>query len=407
MQNEQAQSGGNYINCKGKEDRAALEQLVASAMEGEKEALANLCQAIAKGVLFRASYIMRERMDAEDAAQETLIRVCRNIHNLSDPKAFGAWLDRIIINETRRVAAKNSRHDNVISLSEYMDNVQEENEEDNVELMPLEFTVREEYRRIVNEIIDTLPNRQREAVLLHYFDGLNVTETANAMEITKGKSSYYIKLACEKVKSELSKRAVNQEAAYSLGFLPIGPLLEQTLRIDVEGFAHANDVWVNQAVSKCIMAMKSKAVITIAGSSIAHSWSFAGVLVALVASGAVFLGVSVGGMNASNMPEAPDSISAVQGKVILDGSGNGSFVNPSSAIAQAGSGDGDMTALDWQITAVGSDTVMYSGEGGIVSSALADLRLHGDNGEYLLSFDMVDGAGSIYVLDCNFLISTG
>jgi len=340
-------------------------------------------------------------MDAEDAAQETLIRVCRYIHNLSDPKAFGAWLDKIIINETRRVAAKNSKRDDVLIFGEYIDTVVEESEEDSVELLPMEFTLREEDRRIVNEIIGTLPDRQREAVLLHYFDGLNVTETASVMETTKGNVSYYLKLACEKVGNELSKRAGGHEAAYSFGLLPIGPLLSQTLLANEEAFTPLSDAWVKKAVSKGAMAMKGKTAAA-AYSGFANSWQFVGILVALIASGVVFLGASSGNANAAS--KAPDELAPAYGQIILNGTGEGSYVNPGLAIAQAGTGDSDMTALDWRITAAGSDTVLYSGVGGVVDSALTDLREHGDDGVYLLTFHMADGAGNKYSLKCNFLI---
>ena len=406
MQSEQSQTGGNPVVEEGKEDKAALEPLIRRAMQGEREALASLCQAIAKGVLFRASYIMREQMDAEDAAQETLIRVCKNIHTLSDPKAFSAWLDRIIINETRRVAAKNSKHDSVLSLSEYLNALEEESEEDSVELLPLEFTVREDDRRVVKEIIDTLPNRQREAVLLHYFDGLNVTETAGAMEITKGKASYYLKLACEKVKDELSRRTGGQEAAaYGLGLLPIGPLLSQTLRLDEEGFSPANDAWVKQTLSKGAKATGGKASVAVGG-GLASGWKIAGVFIALAAAVVVSFGAWINIIYAdSKTQDTPVSVaSEAQGQVALDGAGKGSFVNPSHAIAQAGTGENDMAALGWRITAVGSAAVLYSGDGGVVEDALSDLRAQGKDGEYLLSFHMVDAEGSTYTLSCNFLI---
>jgi len=352
---------------------------------------------------------MRGHIDAEDAAQEILIRVCKNIHTLSGPYAFGSWLDRIIINETRRASAKNSKRDDVFIFGEYMETVMEEHEEDCVELLPLEFAIREEDRRVVNEIIDTLPNRQREAVLLHYFDGLNVTETADAMEITKGKSSYYLKLACEKVKNEFSRRAGGQDAAaYGLGLLPVWPLLSYTLHLDEETFTLANDEWVKQAISKGTMAMKGKAGAAIGSGGFAVGWKLASILIALIAVGAVFLGASHGSINAaSKMPISPNFATDIQGKVVLDGTGNGSYVNPGLAIAKGSTGDGDMTALDWWITAADSDIVLYHGEGGVVEGALTDLRENGVDGEYILNFRMADAAGGEYVLDCNFLISTG
>ena len=60
--------------------REEIERMVEKAMHGNRIALAELCQTIARGVLFRLSYKLKNRADAEDATQEVLIRVCESIH---------------------------------------------------------------------------------------------------------------------------------------------------------------------------------------------------------------------------------------------------------------------------------------------------------------------------------------
>ena len=69
-------------------EQLAIEALASKASRGDREALLSLCRAIAKNILFRVSCKVSNRMDAEDTAQEILIRVCANIHSLKDPEAF-------------------------------------------------------------------------------------------------------------------------------------------------------------------------------------------------------------------------------------------------------------------------------------------------------------------------------
>jgi len=394
---------------KSKGDKAAFEQLIGLAIQGEKEALANLCRLIARGVLFRTSYILRQQMDAEDAAQETLIRVCKSIHNLSDPKAFGAWLDRIIINETRRVAAKNSKYEGVLSLHEYLDTTEDEFEEDSVEFLPHEFIAREETRRAVMEIVESLPKRQREAVLLHYCDGLSVTETASVMEVAKTNVSHYLKFAREKVRDMIEKQVGGTEtAAYGMGLLPIGPLLTQTLRANADMFVSGDGSWVQQAISKGATLSAGKTAAASGSVGAVGSMKFMGVFIVLAIVAVTALGawLSVISTDAkapdTNMPPAQ-----AEGRVVMDGEGEDGFINPSQATAQVDAGQCDMTALEWRITAAGSDEVLYSGDGGVVESAFTDLRERGGDGEYLLKFDVTDTPGDRYTLSCNFFIRTG
>lgn len=60
---------------------------------------------------------------------------------------------------------------------------------------------------MIKEIIDALPERQREAIVLHYYSGLNVTEAAKVMDISHAGVSLYLKLARKKIKEELENIA--------------------------------------------------------------------------------------------------------------------------------------------------------------------------------------------------------
>ena len=61
------------------------------------------------------------------------------------------------------------------------------------------------------EIIATLPSRQREAIILHYYGGLSVTEVAAAMSIPHQSVSLYLKLARKKMREELLRRREQSE----------------------------------------------------------------------------------------------------------------------------------------------------------------------------------------------------
>jgi len=177
---------------------AEIDALAEKAIQGDSAALHSLCEKLARTILFRAKYMLGNEMDAEDVAQNVLLRVCENIRSLRKPKAFQAWLSRIVVNETRRFAATRAKYGTALDIDDYEDELVEEN----VGLLPDECLEDKTVSQAVMEIISKLPARQREALMLHYYDDLKVTEIARVMSIPHQSASRYLALAREKLKAE-------------------------------------------------------------------------------------------------------------------------------------------------------------------------------------------------------------
>ena len=389
-------------------DSPNREWLVKKAMQGNKDALQELCRAVAQDILFSTSRILSNQSDAEDAAQETLIRLCTNIQKLNDPKAFGAWLGRIITNESRRVMMKNSRNDNVVSLNDYYENIEEENED----FLPQEFAMKQEDRVYVIEIVDKLPDRQREAITLHYYNGLSVSETAMAMQVKHQVVSRYLKLARDRIKEELKKQENGAWLAVrGLAFLPVGAIMTQILRLEAESFAMLNSEWVTQALMNCpkiaggtatvFGLAKIGAGLTKAAAAGVTKTAAAVVATAAVATGA---GAGVAYITEKNAPP-PIVIITSEYEVRFSGGDSGATqINPMQATAFVDTNHGEMKALEWWITPADSDEPLYSGEGGVVDKELAMLQ-GSEQGEYILTFRMEDAAGFTHTLSREFSIN--
>jgi len=179
-----------------------LETLVRKAVRGEKAALSELCEQIAKSVLFRTTHILGNPTDGEDLAQEVLIRVCERIRDLREPKAFKVWLGKIISNESNRYLAKNAKVGAASNIDDYLETIVEEREY----FIPQDCVENAESRNAVMDMISSLSMRQREAVMLHYYDCLSVTEVAEAMNVTKQSVSEYLAVSREKLKRELESK---------------------------------------------------------------------------------------------------------------------------------------------------------------------------------------------------------
>jgi len=197
-----------------KRDNQKIERLVRKASHGDKDALSELCTLISKDILFRALRIMNGSSDAEDVAQESLIRVCNGIRNLKEPKTFHKWLGSIVLNEARRHFARNAKRADILYLSDALENV-----EGNIEsVLPESFSDDSDNREALMDAIDALPVRQREAIVLYYFDKLSVMEIAEIMEIAQPNVSRYLVKARSSIKAELETRSFSRARNLASGY---------------------------------------------------------------------------------------------------------------------------------------------------------------------------------------------
>ena len=242
MSEKNLQQNKGDVQAKGSRIDETFVLLVRKASQGNRDALVDLCKTVAKGILFRTTRILGNQTDAEDVTQEVMICVCSHIHELREPKAFYVWLNRIIMNESNRYLSKKSRHGVLLNIEDY----QEEFGEDDEDVIPQEYAIHEEDRRTVMNIIDHLPGQQRKAVLLHYYDGLTLSESAKVMNVSQPRVSRCLKFALEKIRKEISKQERTAEgvAFGGLALLPLEPLLAQVLHQEAALFTTEKIAWL-------------------------------------------------------------------------------------------------------------------------------------------------------------------
>src|SRR3989442_14609046 len=77
--------------------------LVTRAKDGDREALAALCERHAPRVERLAAHLLSDPEDARDAAQEALAKLCVRIRQFRGESQFATWLHRLTINACRDV----------------------------------------------------------------------------------------------------------------------------------------------------------------------------------------------------------------------------------------------------------------------------------------------------------------
>ena len=152
------------------DDRTIVERVLA----GDKLAFGELIERYRVGALAFARRLLRSA-NAEDAVQEAFLAAFLKLENLRDRDRFRAWLFGILANVCHsrlRLLREGYFHD--VLGGQAIVGFRLEDAEPSAEAV---FETRE-LHSLIFAAIEALPEEQREAVKLHYFQGLKLSEIA-------------------------------------------------------------------------------------------------------------------------------------------------------------------------------------------------------------------------------------
>lgn len=175
-----------------KEDLRALatEELVIKAQEGSMAALEQLVARHQKLVYVTLYQLAPDRNDITDLTQEVLLRMCRSIKSLRNPKTFKYWLNRIITNLFYDELRKVPRQLKTISLDEPM--YDDENDSSPARDVPDsgdvpdKLALNSELDKKIKDAIHNLPEQFRTIIVLREIQGLSYEEIASLTETNIG-----------------------------------------------------------------------------------------------------------------------------------------------------------------------------------------------------------------------------
>ena len=202
-------------------ERTQIADLVRKAQAGDSEAMNQLLQTAHKNVLFQCQRIMKHPEDAEDMAQEVLLKIYETLGDLREPEHFISWANTIA---TRRCINERTRNPKDLQFAEDEEgnSVLDELEELDQQYMPEAALDNDETRRMVRELIDQLPEPQRVAIMSHYNAEMSVKEIAQLLGVSENtiKSRLnYGRKAIEKGVKEYEKQGIKLYGLSPLPFL--------------------------------------------------------------------------------------------------------------------------------------------------------------------------------------------
>lgn len=181
--------------------------------KGDSEAIDYIYKYYRNPLYYFALTLLKNEADAEEAVQETFIKVIEKIHTLKDNKAFHSWIFTIIFNHSTNVnnrKRKDKYSDGDSKLEEFVESKEISDDMDEKELVS-----------VVKTEIMNLPTMLHEVAFLKYFDDLTVNEISEILSIPTGTIKSRLVRIRKLLQPKLEEKGYTPTKYLSVGFTPI------------------------------------------------------------------------------------------------------------------------------------------------------------------------------------------
>lgn len=178
-------------------------ELVERARSNQMSAYQQLVERYKKKVYYTALGVLSNHHNAEDVLQDTLLQALRSLDRLRQPEGFGPWILRIAYNKSIDYLRKSKREissDASDDGSSMFDRF--ENEDPGAD--PEKHIKSGEIAGVVRQVVNKLPESQRNAFLMKHVAQLSIREIAVATNSTEATVKTNIYRAVQKLRDELA-----------------------------------------------------------------------------------------------------------------------------------------------------------------------------------------------------------
>ena len=193
----------------------AEQVLIQRVQNGEIEVFYELVRPYERGVFLAALSLVKNEGDAEEVAQEAMLKAFKGLARFRGEAKFSTWLIQIAINEAKMKLRKDRRH--------LYESLEEGPRGDDGDYMPKDYAdwreipsealEQKELRVALTKALKSLPEKYRSVLVLRDVQQLSIAETSQALGISEAN-----------VKTRLSRARLRMRDALAPGLT--GPWLK-------------------------------------------------------------------------------------------------------------------------------------------------------------------------------------
>ena len=177
-----------------------IDQLVEQCKTGNQSAQLEIYNRYYKAMYNTALRIVKDSFEAEDIMQDAFLTAFTKLDTLNDNATFGAWLKRIVINNSIYQYNKNSKY-NEVPLNDVLYKVEDHQG----------YVEESDYTNLkVKQVVETmssLKDSYRVALTLHLIEGYDYEEMSEIMNISYANCRTTVSRAKESLRQKLQPLA--------------------------------------------------------------------------------------------------------------------------------------------------------------------------------------------------------
>lgn len=184
-------------------------RLIARTVQGDRESFYDLVRPYERAVFLTALSLVKDPSDAEDVAQDAMLKAFKNLSHFRQESKFSTWLIRITLNEAKMRLRKDRKH-----LYESLNDNQQEEGGSYIPRnfadwrpIPSEALEQTELREALNNALQGLAPKYRAVLYLRDVQHFSIKETAELLGLT-----------ITTVKTRLSRARLQLRDALAPGF---------------------------------------------------------------------------------------------------------------------------------------------------------------------------------------------
>lgn len=181
-------------------------ELIKLILQGERHKFRIFVERYQQMIFRTCMGFVHNREDADDLTQDVFIQAYQSLQDFRMESAFSTWLYRIAVNASLNKIRKSRKTNFFQLIGSFLGGSNQEaslvyaSDPDN----PETILIKEEHSQWLREVLDSLPENQRTAIVLSKYDDLHQKEIAEIMNLTEGAVEALLQRAKKNLREKLS-----------------------------------------------------------------------------------------------------------------------------------------------------------------------------------------------------------